>query len=802
MIHSVSNSPGTMLDDDNNKESVYESNQKLQREESASKFCGVEEVNRKLYFDDGDSNKPTSYKCSNSRENIDSSEKIILNTGQLYPSQQKELPSTPTPRNERIYARDSQEIQQLKSAAASALLPDDELSDLEVKCFPDLNQCSPLKKEQYLYLRNRLLYLWMNNPSQELVLENALEEIKCSNKEQRLLVVTIHAFLERQGKINFGVFNRLKSLPLLKQAKIIVIGAGVSGLAAARQLEHFGMEVVILEGRNRVGGRVHTFKKPPFYADLGGMILTGVVGNPLTFLIQQLGMETNVINQDCPLYDSTGRRISKNKDAVIDREYNRLLDATKYLSEEMNCEHFDGKIESLEDSLKILLTLQEKKVREDNIKYLETIIYLQEELKSNQQEMCSLMEKIKKLRQDYDVSRQTSDRSDITEEFVVRTKGLDLSTACKKWDKLKKCQEEIEKELHELEGSPPFWVYMHERDRRILDWFLANLEFCTAAQLSELSCDHWNQDDPYELAGSHVAATQGLSQIPEALSSGLNTRLNTVVRMIQYGYDGVKVTATSSKTSDGLEIHKGDAVLCTLPLGVMKRSVSEELGPPDERDNRPMFNPPLPTWKVGAIKRLGFGVMNKVVLCFTSVFWDPEDNWFGHVENAEINRGECFMFGHFSKAPVLVAFVSGYAAIVLEQVSDDVIVNRCLSVLRKIFGKKAVTPLKDKMVTRWGADPWSRGSYSHVAVGSSGADYDLLAAPVAPPPEYGLNTTRRSRLFFAGEHTTRKYPASVHGAYLSGVREAARIAEDFLGRPITPSRARGRLSRNRACCDN
>ena len=40
--------------------------------------------------------------------------------------------------------------------------------------------------------------------------------------------------------------------------------------------------------------------------------------------------------------------------------------------------------------------------------------------------------------------------------------------------------------------------------------------------------------------------------------------------------------------------------------------------------------------------------------------------------------------------------------------------------------------VKNVFCLRWRADPWARGSYSFVSVGSSGSDYDLLAAPVTP----------------------------------------------------------------------
>lgn len=76
--------------------------------------------------------------------------------------------------------------------------------------------------------------------------------------------------------------------------------------------------------------------------------------------------------------------------------------------------------------------------------------------------------------------------------------------------------------------------------------------------------------------------------------------------------------------------------------------------------------------------------------------------------------------------------------------------------------------LPQAVVTRWGSDPMSYGSYSNVTVGCRGPeDYDILAEPVA------------GRVFFAGEATTRKYPATMHGAFLSGLREAANISGGF-----------------------
>lgn len=52
--------------------------------------------------------------------------------------------------------------------------------------------------------------------------------------------------------------------------------------------------------------------------------------------------------------------------------------------------------------------------------------------------------------------------------------------------------------------------------------------------------------------------------------------------------------------------------------------------------------------------------------------------------------GELFLFWNLYKAPVLLALVAGEAAAIMENVGDDVIVGRCMAVLKGIFGNGAV----------------------------------------------------------------------------------------------------------------
>lgn len=86
--------------------------------------------------------------------------------------------------------------------------------------------------------------------------------------------------------------------------------------------------------------------------------------------------------------------------------------------------------------------------------------------------------------------------------------------------------------------------------------------------------------------------------------------------------------------------------------------------------------------------------------------------------------------------------------------------------LRSLFGAASVPEPLSYVVTAWGKDPFSFGSYSYVKRGqTSGAGAISARNEVAQP-------MASKRIFFAGEHTRSDFPATTHGAVLSGRRAA------------------------------
>jgi monoamine oxidase len=86
-----------------------------------------------------------------------------------------------------------------------------------------------------------------------------------------------------------------------ERKKVIVIGAGMAGLASAFELARQGHEPLVLEAQNRVGGRVLTLRDFPgdLYGEAGGMRIPRVHELTLEYC-RMLGLELRPIRMECP----------------------------------------------------------------------------------------------------------------------------------------------------------------------------------------------------------------------------------------------------------------------------------------------------------------------------------------------------------------------------------------------------------------------------------------------------------------------------------------------------------------------
>lgn len=429
---------------------------------------------------------------------------------------------------------------------------------------------------------------------------------------------------------------------------VIIIGAGVAGLSVARELYKKGMRPIILEARDRIGGRVHTTTQWGAATDLGASWIHKTQRNPLKTIARKNNLLTysTVYSSSYPfakfnsstVYDPNGKQIPKNK----------IKEALKQIQDFSN--------------------------------YLKAHLLLHDENYS---------------------------AADALEEYA---KKYPLST----------------------------------ESRNLLRFISAEIgEYETGANLSNISIKTAQQIDPIT-TGSDDIFVYGYSQLLAQLAKQIPILLNQNVIKISYNSKCVNVFTSKHQ-------YTAPYIVVTVPIGVLK---SEKM----------KFEPPLPKEKINAIKRMGVGVFNKIYLLFDKPFWEINSEWLVLMprKNFPDESYEILNFYKLTKQPILLVFTSGSFSSKLEKLSDEQILNHIMQRLKTVYGENVSYP-SSFLITRWGTDPFSLGSFSYPRVGVTVRDYKLLAQQV------------ESKIFFAGEATSWTDPSTVAGAYISGVKAAREI---------------------------
>ena len=201
--------------------------------------------------------------------------------------------------------------------------------------------------------------------------------------------------------------------------------------------------------------------------------------------------------------------------------------------------------------------------------------------------------------------------------------------------------------------------------------------------------------------------------------------------------------------------HGKDLILDTAKGAIAARAAIVCVPTPTLAQERLRFSPALPE-KAEAASGLPLGLADKVFLRVGDPDALPlEGHLFGHKDRTATGSYHLRPFGR----PYIEAFLGGRCARELEAQGPGAMGDFCVQELGELMGSEFRRGLSVLGETRWAADPYALGSYSHALPGHLG-DRAVLAAPID------------GRIFFAGEATHRTFYSTVHGAWLSGERAA------------------------------
>lgn len=237
--------------------------------------------------------------------------------------------------------------------------------------------------------------------------------------------------------------------------------------------------------------------------------------------------------------------------------------------------------------------------------------------------------------------------------------------------------------------------------------------------------------DAYQDGEVNWRLTRGYGTLITAFGADAPVKLNTPVSAIDHSGRALRIETPNGTLST-------QVVIVTLPTDVLAAGTLT-------------FNPGLPA-ALQAAADLPLGLANKVFLGLDAPEqFGPDSHLFGDPSRAET--------GSYALRPMGRAMIEGYFggtnARELERAGSGAATAFAIEQLCALLGSRFRDRLHPLAETRWAADPWSRGSYSHAAPGAAGARA-ILATPV------------EQRIIFAGEACSPHAFSTAHGAAESG----------------------------------
>uniref|UniRef100_A0AC35UB40 SWIRM domain-containing protein n=1 Tax=Rhabditophanes sp. KR3021 TaxID=114890 RepID=A0AC35UB40_9BILA len=656
----------------------------------------------------------------------------------------------------------------------TAGLPLNFLCPSEKSLFPEVGD--KWSSEEFVKIRNKLLGTWYKTNSAFLSLGDAIKLFKTSpestntnNKEE--LIKDIYNYLNRKQLINYGVLHLVDHEPIydVSGPKAVVIGAGIAGLACAKQLTRMGIQVLVLEANSLTGGRIQTIESPDgLKIDIGASMINAEWKNEMTILIDQCKIGVDIVPEKVILMDHkkdlfnenvltlTPKIFMEDMDLLLfgDDEFANLPGMTVKKALDVAYERKDVLAEYLRN--KLFKEFEDAFALEQS-EFMKAYVMLTNVLKEWNGRKHSFNEyckaEAKKLKSECLIKqKESAARNSLISNLIthVSLKKFEISLDnIQSLDEMHYYMEELVESINFYQNTTSDLSYCQVKD--ILVGCIEGMfgESVETLPLSALKTMPWTGR-----RSKFITCQNGMQDLVECLKDGYQIETNRVVKKVSYSKSEDKYIISGDNFTEEANI-----VVCTLPIGVLKA-------------NDVVFEPPLPESKLEALNKSKIALKKEVIFEFENMFWDKHKaGAFCNLPNP-FNSTDVDSFGTIFAVPGKPVLVVSYIGAKLSTIvnwSEEKVVSRAFQVIKNFFEKQTLR-YKSVFVKDWENEPFIKGY--HIVPTEDESLIESLAKSVSVD-------SKRCKLYFGGEHTNRDCQGTVNAAFCSGLRVAGEIASDF-----------------------